>query len=555
MDRGLHFLRTRPGPQNWRPREAYSPRLVPSVVGNLEGPRAFPSGRPYSCLHPAKSGMGDQTNTASSDRLDHQAIPGAREPSLRVTGPDQQDRKKDRKTGQQLLGLLRRHPRLAALAAIAVVAAIIGGIMWWLQARDYESTDDAFIDARNVSVSPQVVGAITKVPVTDNELAPDRRPSGADRSPRLRGGGRRGRGPGRPGERRDRQSRRPDRSTDRPASIRRKSRWCRPRRRSPSPSRRTIAPRTLSSAAPAPQQAAQQTTSNLTQAQATVASAQANLVAAQKQIPVLEAQRASAEAQLKQMEAALQHAQDNLERTRLTAPEPGRATRISAALGALAQPGQVLMIFVPEEQMGDRKLQGDPANLHAAWAACGHRHRCLSRSRLQRTRRLDPGWQRCGVQPAAARERHRQLRQGGATGAGQDRLRHAARCVYRPRHVGGADREGAMYGAANGVTNLYQFDLLNRITNVLAGGAAAASYGFDQNGNLRAVRYGNGLTNLCQYDALNRLTNSAWYSNLLTLASNYYKLGATDYGPISPRPCSRRLRTAPMRGNTTRCPG
>jgi hypothetical protein len=32
--------------------------------------------------------MGDQTNTASSDRLDHQAIPGAREPSLRVTGPD-----------------------------------------------------------------------------------------------------------------------------------------------------------------------------------------------------------------------------------------------------------------------------------------------------------------------------------------------------------------------------------------------------------------------------------------------------------------------------------
>jgi membrane fusion protein (multidrug efflux system) len=98
------------------------------------------------------------------------------------------------------------------------------------------------------------------------------------------------------------------------------------------------------------QQTAQQTSSNLIQAQATVASAQANLVAAQKQIPVLQAQRASAEAQLKQMEAALQHAKDNLERTKLTAPEPGRATKISAAVGALAQPGQVLMIFVPENK-------------------------------------------------------------------------------------------------------------------------------------------------------------------------------------------------------------
>jgi membrane fusion protein, multidrug efflux system len=65
---------------------------------------------------------------------------------------------------------------------------------------------------------------------------------------------------------------------------------------------------------------------------------------------VLETQRDSAAAQFKQMQAALQHARDNLERTRLTAPEPGRATKISAALGALAQPGQVLMIFVPENK-------------------------------------------------------------------------------------------------------------------------------------------------------------------------------------------------------------
>jgi len=48
---------------------------------------------------------------------------------------------------------------------------------------------------------------------------------------------------------------------------------------------------------------------------------------------------------------------------------------------------------------------------------------------------------------------------------------------------------------------------LNRLTNVLASGSAAASYSFDVAGNLQTMRYGNGVTNLYQYDLLNRLTN------------------------------------------------
>jgi membrane fusion protein (multidrug efflux system) len=34
----------------------------------------------------------------------------------------------------------------------------------------FETTDDAFIDARPVSISSQVSGAIVDVPVTDNQL-------------------------------------------------------------------------------------------------------------------------------------------------------------------------------------------------------------------------------------------------------------------------------------------------------------------------------------------------------------------------------------------------
>ena len=53
---------------------------------------------------------------------------------------------------------------------ILVLAAVAGGIAYWLNARHYENTDDAFIDARPSAISAQVAAAITDVPVTDNEI-------------------------------------------------------------------------------------------------------------------------------------------------------------------------------------------------------------------------------------------------------------------------------------------------------------------------------------------------------------------------------------------------
>jgi RHS repeat-associated protein len=78
---------------------------------------------------------------------------------------------------------------------------------------------------------------------------------------------------------------------------------------------------------------------------------------------------------------------------------------------------------------------------------------------------------------------------------------------------------------SGGVTNVYQFDLLDRLTNVLANGSVAAAYGFDAVGNLQSVRYGNGVTNQFQYDVLNRLTNAAWKLNASTLGNFSYQLG------------------------------
>jgi|HubBroStandDraft_3_1064219.scaffolds.fasta_scaffold00668_2 membrane fusion protein (multidrug efflux system) len=57
-------------------------------------------------------------------------------------------------------------PLLISLAGLAAVGV---GVAWWLDARDYEATDDAFIDAHMVRVAPQVTGRVATVPVDDNQ--------------------------------------------------------------------------------------------------------------------------------------------------------------------------------------------------------------------------------------------------------------------------------------------------------------------------------------------------------------------------------------------------
>ena len=53
------------------------------------------------------------------------------------------------------------------------------------------------------------------------------------------------------------------------------------------------------------------------------------------------------------------------------------------------------------------------------------------------------------------------------------------------------------------------------------------NYGFDVVGNLQSLKYGNGVTNLYQYDAMNRLTNLVWKAGNTALGSFAYTLGPT----------------------------
>ncbi len=54
------------------------------------------------------------------------------------------------------------------LGAVVLVAAVFG-IRYWLHARAWESTDDAYIEGHIVQVSPRVLGHVLKVEVADNQ--------------------------------------------------------------------------------------------------------------------------------------------------------------------------------------------------------------------------------------------------------------------------------------------------------------------------------------------------------------------------------------------------
>ncbi len=241
---------------------------------------------------------------------------------------------------------LRQHPYLAAGGARALVLLLAAGLLWWLHARHYESTDDAFIDARSISVASQLAGTIVEVPVTDNETVPagavlvkiDPRDFAATLA----------------------QARaQVDQATASIANFEAQiaaqdARIDAAKKQVVQAEAALVFARQQSARAQdllargaGTEQNAQQTASDLRQREAAYASAQADEIAQEKQIAVLATQKQGAQGQLEQAQAAVTQAETNLTRTQIVAPETGRATRISAAVGGLAQPGQALMMFVP----------------------------------------------------------------------------------------------------------------------------------------------------------------------------------------------------------------
>jgi membrane fusion protein (multidrug efflux system) len=94
-------------------------------------------------------------------------------------------------------------------------------------------------------------------------------------------------------------------------------------------------------------QLSQQATSNLQQKQTTLDHDNAAVAAAEKQVDVLGTQRAQARATLDQLQAALQQAQLNVSYTTITSPIDGTVGARTLRVGQYVQAGTQLMAVVP----------------------------------------------------------------------------------------------------------------------------------------------------------------------------------------------------------------
>lgn len=67
---------------------------------------------------------------------------------------------------------LYKRPLVLLIGGILIIGGIIVGVLWWLNARHYESTDDAFVNADVTQVSPRVAGYVQAVNVQENQNVP-----------------------------------------------------------------------------------------------------------------------------------------------------------------------------------------------------------------------------------------------------------------------------------------------------------------------------------------------------------------------------------------------
>ena len=277
----------------------------------------------------------DNERRPDSERVDS--------PARRV--PPSFDEVDDKGAWRQRLRKRRGFLFLLFTGGVIVTAALVA---WWLHARNYESTDDAFIDNRTVQISAQVAAAIVDVPVNDNQLVD----AGAELV-RL--------------DDRDYVAQRDQahaQVNQAQASIDNLTAQIAAQQAKVEQAKKQVTQaeaaltfarqqaeryQQLASKGSGTVEQAQQYASNLQQSDAGLAAARANAMATEKQIGVLQAQRELAFGQLAQARAMLEQAQANMARTIIAAPVAGRVTKLTAAKGGYAAVGQTLMMFVPRE--------------------------------------------------------------------------------------------------------------------------------------------------------------------------------------------------------------
>jgi membrane fusion protein (multidrug efflux system) len=243
----------------------------------------------------------------------------------------------------------RRLLRAGIVLALAMIT-IVGGTLWWLEARNWVSTDDAFIDVHMVRISPQVAGRVARVLVEDNQRVRAGQPlleiDPADLAARLdQAAANEKSAAGTLAQARaqlavskaNRDELRAEvgvaeaNATNAAVDLQRYQRLA--RINSSALSRQQLDNATA---------AARSSAANLTAAQRKVVAAEAQVAYARTQVETAEAGVQAAAAQLKEAKLDLSY-------TRLVAPEAGHIAHKNVAVGDYVQIGQNLMALVPDD--------------------------------------------------------------------------------------------------------------------------------------------------------------------------------------------------------------
>jgi membrane fusion protein (multidrug efflux system) len=241
-----------------------------------------------------------------------------------------------------------RRPLALSLGALLLASVVSGGYLYWDNASHFETTDDAFIAARQFAVAPKVSGYITAVPVTDNQHVEtgqviariddrDYRTALAQAEAQVEA------------------AQASIANIDAQITVQDAQMAQNLSQVQQQQASLTFAQQQASRYSNLAKdgwgtvQDAQQYSSQQRQGEASLRSAQSALVGAARQLAVLKAQRGSAQANLAQADAQRDQARLNLSYTIVTAAQPGRVVQLSGAVGQYAQPGTALTMFVPDD--------------------------------------------------------------------------------------------------------------------------------------------------------------------------------------------------------------
>ena len=290
-------------------------------------------------------------------------------------------------------GLLHRPVALAIVIGAGLLLLVLV-ILYWLHARDFQSTDDAFIDTHLVRLAPQISGRVQTVLVEDNQ-----RVAAGQQVIQI--------------DPRDQQARLAQAEAQRAqadAQIAQANAQVMQNMAQVDVARATYAQDLSSEASYAAQAtnasrdlaryqalkqvnpaavSTQQLDQSLAQAQSTAAQREASvrqaqgarnqIDAAQAQINAAQAQIAAGQAQRANAEATIRSAQLDLGYTKVVAPEAGTVAQRSVAVGAYLNAGAQIMAIVPlriwvtanfKETQLDLMRPGQPARIHVD--ACPH---------------------------------------------------------------------------------------------------------------------------------------------------------------------------------------